>query len=77
MCACIYEFECLRNEQSVTETTYDTYDMVNISCFGHLSFLVTNILINMNWRSVMSCHGMSPSPILFIRLHLYARLQRI
>lgn len=34
----------------VTEPTYDT---VNISCFGHLSFLVTNILINMNWRSVM------------------------
>lgn len=41
-----------RNEQNcITESTYIT---VNISCFGHLSFPVTNILINMNWRSVMS-----------------------
>lgn len=46
----LYAYTCTSQMNKIE--TEPTYDMVNISCFGHLSFRVTNILINMNWRSV-------------------------
>lgn len=46
----IYAYTCTSQMNKIEMEP--TYDMVNISCFGHLSFRVTNILINMNWRSV-------------------------